>query len=265
MCSIFGIGLFIDHTLDDTDTIKSIMSTLLEEAEIAGRKASGVAIMKTKSTEVIRRAMSGSELAKDDDYLSFADKHMRVGKNESPDDTLMSMIGHCRWPTKGSPDNHYNNHPIVAENIVGVHNGMINNDDELFSTFRKNVTRIAQVDTEIIFQLVSHFTRRFGSNKTVKSIKEMASYVKGGYACAMLNVDSPYNLFLFREGNPIRILYYPDVKVLLFATRENFISTAVKPFTDYLGEPVEIDIISGMGIAFNLFNKSMCKFSLRRR
>lgn len=262
MCSIFGIGLFAEHTLDDTDTIKSIMGTLLEEAEIAGRKASGVAVMKSRSTEVIRRPLTGSVLARDEDYLNFADKHMLVGKNEDPDDTLMSMIGHCRMPTKGSPNNHYNNHPIVADNIVGVHNGIINNDDELFNKFRKNVTRIAQVDTEIIFQLVSHFTRRFGTNKTVKSIKEMAVYVKGGYACAMLNIDSPYNLFLFRQGNPIRILYYPAVKVLIFATRESFILSAVKPFKEYLGKPVEIEVISGMGIAFNLFNKSMCKFRL---
>jgi len=262
MCSIFGIGLFQDHTLDDTTTVKAIMAALLEEAEVGGRAASGVAVMKSHTSEVIRRALPGSELAKDEDYCSFADKYMKVGKDEDQNDNLISIIGHCRMPTKGNPQNNYNNHPIVTENIVGVHNGVINNDDVLFNKFRKNITRIAQVDTEIIFQLVSHFTRRFGSNKTTHAIREMSNHVNGGYACALLNVDSPYNLFLFRQGNPIRILYYPAPKVLLFATREAFILSATKPFESYLGDSVEIEVISGMGVAFNLHSKLMCKFKL---
>lgn len=262
MCSIFGMGFFRDHALDNTVTIKSIMSTLLKEAEIGGRSASGVAVMKSRTTEVIRRPLAGSALTKDEDYLGFADKYMKVGADEDQSDNLISIIGHCRMPTKGSPSNNYNNHPIITENIIGVHNGVINNDDGLFNKFRKNITRIAQVDTEIIFQLVSHFTRRLGSNQTINSIKETAKHLKGGYACAMLNIDSPYNLFLFRNGNPIRILYYPSVKVLLFATRETFILEAIKPFKDYLGEPVEIEVISGMGVAFNLFSGAMGKFKL---
>jgi glucosamine 6-phosphate synthetase-like amidotransferase/phosphosugar isomerase protein len=263
MCSIFGIGLFADHTVDSTTVIKGIMSGLLNEAEIGGRSASGIAVMRAKTAEVIRRDLSGSELSRNKEYIDFANKYMKVGKDEpSSDDPLLSIIGHCRLPTKGSAKNNYNNHPIVTENIIGIHNGIISNDDALFNKFRKNVTRIAQVDTEIIFQLVSHFTRRFGTNSTVKAIKETADYIKGGYACGMLNVDSPYNLFLFRDGPPIRILYYPEVKAILFATRETFILKATDPFESCLGDAVEIEVISGMGIAFNLHTKTMCKFKL---
>lgn len=262
MCSIFGMGLFMDHTLNSTTMVREIMDTLLKEAEIGGRSASGVATMKTSTADVIRRAVSGSKLVEENDYINFADKHMGVGKEEDKNNPLMSMIGHCRMPTKGDPSNNNNNHPIVTENIIGIHNGMINNDDELFNRFRRNITRIAQVDTEIIFQLISHFTRRLGNNKTTEAIKETSKYIKGGYACGVLNVNAPYNLFLFRSGNPIRILYYQAVKALLFATREHFILTAVKPFKEYLGEPTEIEIASGMGITFNLFTKTMCKFKL---
>jgi glucosamine--fructose-6-phosphate aminotransferase (isomerizing) len=262
MCSIFGIGLFEDHTVDNTTVIKGIISGLLNKAEIGGRSASGIAVMRAKTAEVIRRDLSGSVLSKDKEYLDFADKYMRVGKDESSSDPLVSIIGHCRMPTKGSPTNNYNNHPIVTENIIGVHNGVISNDDVLFNKFRKNITRIAQVDTEIIFQLVSHFTRRLGTNETVNAIKKTAKHIKGGYACGMLNVDSPYNLFLFRDGLPIRILYYPEVRAILFATRETFILDAVDPFENHLGDSVEIEVISGMGVAFNLHTKTMCKFKL---
>lgn len=263
MCSIFGMSLFDDHTVDNTTAVKNIMSNLLNEAEVSGRAASGVAVMRAKSTEVIRRNLSGSKLSQDKEYTTFADEYMKVGVDEQMgEDPLISIIGHCRLPTKGSAINNYNNHPIVVENIIGVHNGIISNDDALFNKFRKNITRIAQVDTEIIFQLVSHFTRRFGANKTVKAIQETADCIQGGYACAMLNTRSPYNLFLFRSGPPIRILYYPEVKAIIFATRETFIIEATAPFEKYLGDSVEIEVISNMGVAFNLHNKTMCKFKI---
>ena len=262
MCSIFGMGLFDDHTLNNATTVKDIMSRLLKEGEVAGRAASGVAVMKTKTTDVIRRALSGSVLAADDDYKTFADDYIKTGDTEDSDDHLMSIIGHCRMPTKGSPKNNYNNHPIVTENIVGVHNGVISNDDDLFNKFRKNITRIAKVDTEIIFQLVNHFNKN-PMGKTIDAIQKATPYLAGSYACGMQNTRHPYNLYLFKHGNPIKILNYPKLGVVFFATREYFITEGFEEFTDYVGAGEPIDLIEDQGIVFNLWNHTFCKFIFR--
>lgn len=48
------------------------------------------------------------------------------------DEQTLCILGNTRDMTKGDPSNNYNSHPIVAGRIIGVHNGHIYNDDNLF-------------------------------------------------------------------------------------------------------------------------------------
>lgn len=269
MCCIFGVGLLEGHKLKNSCSLIGMVSILLKEAEIGGRQASGVALMHEKGAKVLRRALSGSQLASSYEYIAFMSDNAKIGKDAESGNQLQSIIGHCRTPTQGSPLNHYNNHPIVTNHIVGVHNGMIANDREIFDSFSKSITRIAEVDTEVIFQLIAYFnSRKPGGGQssytgTVDAIQKTAPYLRGWYACAAVNSKSPYNLYLFRHGAMIRILYYPKVKVLFFATREHFIEAAVDKSEESMGKPIEIDLLDNRGIAFNLANSTMHKFPIR--
>lgn len=263
MCCIFGIGLLKDHKLKSSDSLIGMVSVLLREAEIGGRMASGVALMHEKKAKVLRRALSGSQMASSYEYLAFMADHVKIGKDTEPENQLQSIIGHCRLPTQGSPSNHYNNHPILTDHIVGVHNGVISNDHELFEDFKKSFARIAEVDTEIIFQLIDYFSGKKQWSSTVDAIQKTTPYLQGYYACAALNSKSTRNLYLFKHGAPIRILYYPKVKVLFFATREHFIETAVSKAEEDMGKSIEIDLLDDRGIAFNLYNSTMHKFRIR--
>lgn len=263
MCCIFGIGLLKDHKLKSSDSLIGMISVLLREAEIGGRQASGVALMLEKKAKVLRRALSGSQMASSYEYLAFMSDHVKIGKDAESENQLQSVIGHCRLPTQGSPLNHYNNHPILTDHIVGVHNGVIANDHALFEDFKKSFTRIAEVDTEIIFQLIDYFSGKKQWSSTVDAIQKTTPYLQGYYACAALNSKSTRNLYLFKHGAPIRILYYPKVKVLFFATREHFIETAVSKAEEDMGKPTEIDLLDDRGIVFNLYNSTMHKFRIR--
>lgn len=265
MCCIFGIGLLKDHKLKSSDSLIGMISVLLREAEIGGRQASGVALMLEKKAKVLRRALSGSQMASSYEYLAFMSDHVKIGKDAESENQLQSVIGHCRLPTQGSPSNHYNNHPILTGHIVGVHNGVIGNNHVLFEDFKKSFTRIAEVDTEIIFQLINYFSGKGEKqwSSTVDAIQKTTPYLQGYYACAALNSKSPRNLYLFRHSAPIKILYYPKVKVLFFATFERFIETAVSKAEEDMGKPIEIDLLDDKGIAFNLYNSTMHKFGIR--
>ena len=111
--------------------------------------------------------------------------------------------------------------------------------------------------------MIGYFTSKW-ERKTVRAIQRTSKYLHGGYACGMMHSGMPYNLYLFRHGNPIRILYYPKVKVMFFATREHFITKALDSVKKAIGDPVEIDIFDDSGIAFNLWNKTLCKFRLEK-
>jgi glucosamine 6-phosphate synthetase-like amidotransferase/phosphosugar isomerase protein len=261
MCSIFGIGFYKDHKFDDESTLTGVVSRLFKEAEIGGRKASGLSIMREKSVHVLRRPVSGSTLAHSEEYLKFMESSL---KKMNGNNRLMSIIGHCRWPTQGGPENNLNNHPQVVGNIIGVHNGVIKNDYELFESFSKVIDRGAEVDTEIIFSLINHFNRPELS-KTIKAIQKTTPYLSGSYACGMQNAKQPYNLYLFRHISPIKILHYPKMGMVLFATREHFITDAFENFIDVgeVGKPVHL--MEDRGIVFNLWNHTCCKFTFRNK
>lgn len=261
MCSIFGIGFFKDHKLKDTDTIIGVVSRLFREAQVNGRRASGLSIMREKFADVIRRPVSGSELINTSEYLDFMEAGLK--ENDPEAGRLMSIIGHCRFPTQGPESNILNNHPQVIDHIIGVHNGVITNDHALFRKFEKLFTRKAQVDTEIIFQLINHFNQSI-MGKTIGAIQQASKFLNGSYACAMQNSRHPYNLYLFRNNNPIDVLLYSKLGVVLFATRESFVTRAFEEFVDAAaGQCEEVEIPARTGLVFNLWNKNMSRFDLK--
>ena len=260
MCCIFGVGLFKGHKLEDNDTLIGTISRLFKEAEVGGRKAAGLSIMKEKTAHVLRRPVSGSELVETEEYIDFMTDHIEV--EQRMPNPLMSIIGHCRLDTQGSPQNNLNNHPQVCGSMIGVHNGHIGNNNDLFAGFEKVITRQAEVDTEIIFQLINHFGKPVKA-KTVDAIQKATPYLQGSYACAMQNTRHPFNLYLFRHGNPINILYYAKMGLVFFATRRHFIEKAWEEFAEVKGSGEEFDLLTDQGLVFNLWNKTSCKFRFR--
>lgn len=261
MCAIFGMGLFKNHKFEDSEVLIEIINRLFEKSEAFGRSASGLAVMREEKLHVLRRPVSGSNLIKTPVYLSFIQKCIRVGERHEPNNGLISIIGHCRLPTKGSPANNLNNHPIVIDKLAGVHNGEISNDDGIFEMFKKSIDRIAEVDTEIIFQLVNYFSKN-GVVSTIDAIREAAKQMLGSYACGMLNAKKPHNLYLFRHQAPTKIVYYPKVKLIFFSTREYFILDAIKPHQKLFGGARELDMLDDTGVVFDLFNRNVYRFPI---
>ena len=262
MCSIFGIGFYQGHNLNSETMVTGLVSRLFREAEVGGRRASGLSIMRERTAHVLRRAQPASELVRDDDYLDFMEDHLSDMDDPNKSNKVMSIIGHCRLNTQGSPSNNLNNHPQVIGDIIGIHNGHIRNNHELFDAFGKVITRKAEVDTEIIFQLINHFSKP-SLAKTIAAIQKSTPYLQGGYACGMQNAKHPYNLYLFRHSNPVRIRYYPKLGAVIFATREHFIDKSLEDFIDSPGNFEEIVLIENRGVVFNLWNRTMCKFSFK--
>lgn len=261
MCSIFGIGFFRGHKIESEVAVTGIVSRLFREAEVGGRRAAGLSIMREKTAAVLRRPMSGSELSSSDEYLDFMEDNLEFDVDHNK---VMSIIGHCRWPTKGPATNNLNNHPIIVKNIIGVHNGVITNDDEIYNSFNLDQKRQAEVDTEVIFSLIQHFSLPI-KRTTIDAIKMSTPYLRGSFACGMQNAKKPYNLYLFRNNNPIKILYYTNAGILLFATREHFITNSFEDWLEDVGAGESIDLLANQGVSFNLWNRTMCKFFLPER
>jgi glucosamine--fructose-6-phosphate aminotransferase (isomerizing) len=126
-------------------------------------------------------------------------------------------ILHTRWATKGSPENNLNNHPIVSGRIVGVHNGVITNDDKIFKHIGSR--RIAQVDSESAFALLD--ATKHEPIRVLRSIEGRASL-------AWFNARDKRDLHLARlDGSPLAI-GRTERGSLFFASTEQLLLNACK-------------------------------------
>lgn len=124
-----------------------------------------------------------------------------------------ACIMHTRAKTQGSEQDNRNNHPIVVADgrMVGVHNGMLWNDDDIFRYLGADL-RIGQVDSEAIFALLAH------SNT---SVEESLSTLEGSVACAWMTTDEgPDTLHLARVSQSPLIVGQTEGGSLLFASTE---------------------------------------------
>ena len=113
-------------------------------------------------------------------------------------------IGHTRWATHGEPSE-TNAHPHVSENgnVVAVHNGIIENYQELKAKLlRKGYTFYSATDTEVAVNLVDYYYKKYGESP-VEAVGHAMVRIRGSYALAMMFRDCPGEIFVARKDSPM--------------------------------------------------------------
>ena len=115
-------------------------------------------------------------------------------------------IGHTRWATHGEPSE-ANAHPHCSEdgNVVGVHNGIIENYVELKEKLiRKGYTFYSETDTEVAIKMVDYYYKKYGMGPIDALAKTMVR-VRGSYALAVMFKDFPGEIYVARKDSPMII------------------------------------------------------------
>lgn len=148
--------------------------------------------------------------------LLGTDKHMqilrRVGKVKALDEALEAKpllggtgIAHTRWATHGEPSE-INAHPHRSGKIAVVHNGIIENYEELRSELQaRGYVFQSQTDTEVIAHLVEWEFRT--SNSLLEAVRKTVKQLRGAYGTVVLNEEEPEHLIVARSGSPLVIGY----------------------------------------------------------
>lgn len=113
-------------------------------------------------------------------------------------------IGHTRWATHGEPSEK-NAHPHSSEdrNVVGVHNGIIENFTELKEKLlRKGYKFYSQTDTEVAVKLVDYYYKKYQGGPIDALAKTMVR-VRGSYALAIMFKDYPGEIYVARKESPM--------------------------------------------------------------
>lgn len=128
-------------------------------------------------------------------------------------------IAHTRWATHGKPSEK-NAHPHTVGNVTLVHNGIIENAEELREKLKKEgVTFNSETDTEVITALIN----KYYENDPVEAIDKALDEVKGSYALGILFQGSD-DLYAVRKDSPL---------IVGLGKEENFIASDIAAIIDY--------------------------------
>lgn len=140
-------------------------------------------------------------------------------------------IGHTRWATHGSATDQ-NSHPHTSYfgRVSVVHNGIIENYQELAKTELAGVKLKSETDTEVISNLIEKYYILFGDEQ--KAIAETIKLLQGSYALAIVFSSDESKIYFAKNFSPLLIGVGVD---------ENFISSDILGFAKYTNQYVQID------------------------
>jgi len=256
MCGIFGIISYSNDKryLAELDHIKEMTANLLSTAQDRGTDASGICLVTpTKRAIVYKARMPGKDLPTSYGYIKLM-QHLTFKTN------FRCLFGHTRAQTKGTEYKNVNNHPIVADRVIGVHNGMISNDDDLFS-INKDMERSGKVDSEVIFRLINKFVR--DGISLSRAVRYTVKAILGSYACAFIHLDRPTYLTLFvGQLSNLVIHNFQKEKIMIFASTDAIISKAAEEVNTFKNPSNKLDIGKGTGVRINMTNGKLYTFEL---
>jgi glucosamine 6-phosphate synthetase-like amidotransferase/phosphosugar isomerase protein len=176
MCGIAGYSVANRSGVDRTLAVQALLAGIAER----GADAVGYAYGDGSGETIVRKKRAGASAVLDDVVVPRTTEHVLV---------------HVRDYTKGHPRIEANNHPIRHGTVVGIHNGIIENDEEIFA--RPGFTRAEPamtVDSEAIFALLHR------SPGDLAVLEEL----RGAMATAWLDERDPETLHLARGvGRPL--------------------------------------------------------------
>lgn len=180
----------------------------LKSLEYRGYDSAGIALKEKDEIEIIKsvgKIVNLEEKIKDEKLIP---SHLG--------------IAHTRWATHGKPTEN-NAHPHTAGRVTLVHNGIIENAEELREKLKKEkVIFYSETDTEVVAALIN----KYYDNDPVEAINQALKEVKGSYALGILFQESD-DLYAVRKDSPLIVGLGKD---------ENFIASDIAAIIDYTNQ-----------------------------
>jgi glucosamine--fructose-6-phosphate aminotransferase (isomerizing) len=195
MCGIVG-------AVADRDIVPILIEGL-RRLEYRGYDSAGVAVLNGSGT--IKRLRTVGKVRKLQDAL-----------DADPTDGGLG-IAHTRWATHGVPSER-NAHPHISKDgIAIVHNGIIENHEELRDEARREGYEFtSETDTEVIAHRIHHHLKVTGD--LFKAVRATVAELEGAYALAVVSQSDPDRIVVAREGCPV---------VIGLGDQENFVASDV--------------------------------------
>lgn len=178
MCGIVGV-------VSDSNVVEKILDGL-KKLEYRGYDSAGIAVLNQNKFNTVKEE---GKIARLEEALKVTPLNSAIG------------IGHTRWATHGRPSKQ-NAHPHASSKVCVVHNGIIENYQELKARLQKNsVEFVSETDSEVVPHLIEYYYNQ--TNDIKKSLILAANEIHGTFALAVI-VNGQENFIAFaKRGSPL--------------------------------------------------------------
>lgn len=251
MCGIFGVIVAQDSNYSTT-FLKKSLKVVAKLSERRGKDSSGLCTINNETIEIIKASDRISVLLKDKSAVSL------IESTFSNNSCFKAAFGHSRLVTNGSQLNHGNNQPVVKDGVVGVHNGIVCNADELWEQ-NSDLKRDYEIDTEVLISLIrKHLTNE---NSTEQAVSNAISQVFGTVSTALTFEE--LNSFVLATNNGSLYVLTNNRDYLVFASEEDILNQFQKKVSlNSIGDYKIFRLEANKGLSIDLEHFELVEFDL---
>jgi hypothetical protein len=261
MCGIFGFFVHKDAGYEPA-FIKKSLKILSQLSESRGKDSSGLVFRNETERElqVFKGAVPLHYLLKRPEVTHKMDQILGLSRHNSSSAgqlNTFAVMGHSRLVTNGSQLNDVNNQPVVKDGVIGIHNGIIVNEDELWSRYPE-LHRSYEIDTEVMLALIRKYIR--DDYDVATAVSKTVNEIFGTVATALFFED--LNLFAMATNNGSLYVLYNDKGLFAFASEDYFLKKLAQKMRLVSNDNYRIrQVVPGKGFVLDLEHFQMQEFS----
>ena len=199
-------------------TLKDIIFSSLERLAYRGYDSSGIALLGEEGgAQRIYLEKSSGKIGRLAPKLSYLPEHASLG------------MGHTRWATHGPPTS-INAHPHRLRGMALVHNGIIENYEELKKKAEESgITLLSQTDSEVALATLHLLAAESTFEQALLRLSEV---LQGCYALVVMREAAPHSMYILKRGSPL---------VVGFSQEMNFCASDAYALSDLMCEVLFLD------------------------
>ncbi|MDT7833444.1 hypothetical protein RQM59_13735 [Flavobacteriaceae bacterium S356] len=220
MCGIFGVITKKESHYDNRFLTKSLKA-LAKLSETRGKDSSGLCTINhdKNSFEIVKGPIPANELLKRD----RVEENLKNIFSKKNNDNYKLAFGHARLVTNGTQLEDANNQPVIKNDIICIHNGIVVNVDELWEE-HPELVRADEIDTEVLPSLIRNELNKGFSLES--SVCKTVNKVFGTASLAMTFAD--IEKFVLTTNNGSLYVLHNNKDIVFFASERAMLNGLLK-------------------------------------
>jgi asparagine synthetase B (glutamine-hydrolysing) len=250
MCGIFGIITKENSNYNET-FLKKTLASLAKLSEARGKDSSGICIRNNEKNEfrVLKSNQPITGLMKSKEYKL-------ISKSYSSKNQFFSF-GHSRLVTNGSQLESSNNQPVIKNDLIATHNGIIVNVDEINAKY--NFDKKFDIDTEVFLSLMDFFHTKNNLN-TIDSLKKSFNEIFGTISTSLF--FEKYNQFVLATNNGSLYYVTNNKDILIYGSERYIIERVLEKNSSIAKDLKTYHLKSNTGVYVNLNDFKLLNFNI---